>query len=548
VNVNLCAFSRSQILHQQILTECPLNLRRSQKDECQCHKRLYNVPPADLRVSSCTYPYDWRGKPVSVSSSHLSSNEKRKISIDMSDKPNPATKPLFGLIDGKPLECPVIGFNGPLGSGKTLAALTLCPEETIEIGIEDSGVTYGSLPIKHRFSMYKEVIATGKTMYPKPIDCFEWFLSILDKVAKDELKARVIVVDPITDIQNGLLDYIEAHAADFGKSPAQYAKASGLLWGDAKAFMKMTLGRISRKVECFIYTSHMGTVWQGGAPVSGKSKVKGIDTFKEIASLVVHLTRDIDPQTGKQIAAPIGSIAPPHGKSRFSRFVVDAEGSFTPVPILPPRIEPFTWQKVREYVATPPDYAKLKKHEVARPEVLTDDDKLLLEAETTRMKLEEAQIRQDLADKAAAAAARNSGGAAVPTAVAAAMGAKTTTASAKTAEKPVDKPVEKAATTAPVETPPFETGNSTSTGSSDLANESLIDFPAELVPWDREKCDRIVREQMDEAGMTMDQKKNAVKKRGVEKLADMTDAQIEELRKALWNVLTKRAMEAKGKK
>jgi hypothetical protein len=164
------------------------------------------------------------------------------------------------------------------------------------------------------------------------------------------------------------------------------------------------------------------------------------------------------------------------------------------------------------------------------------------------MKLEEAQIRQDLADKAAAAAARNSGGAAVPTAVAAAMGAKTTTASAKTAEKPVDKPVEKAATTAPVETPPFETGNSTSTGSSDLANESLIEFPAELVPWDREKCDRIVREQMDEAGMTMDQKKNAVKKRGVEKLADMTDAQIEELRKALWNVLTKRAMEAKGKK
>jgi hypothetical protein len=451
----------------------------------------------------------------------------------MSDKPNPATKPLFGLIDGKPLECPVIGFNGPLGSGKTLAALTLCPEETIEIGIEDSGVTYGSLPIKHRFSMYKEVIATGKTMYPKPIDCFEWFLSILDKVAKDELKARVIVVDPITDIQNGLLDYIEAHAADFGKSPAQYAKASGLLWGDAKAFMKMTLGRISRKVECFIYTSHMGTVWQGGAPVSGKSKVKGIDTFKEIASLVVHLTRDIDPQTGKQIAAPIGSIAPPHGKSRFSRFVVDAEGSYTPVPILPPRIEPFTWQKVREYVATPPDYAKLKKHEVARPEVLTDDDKLLLEAETTRMKLEEAQIRQDLADKAAAAAARNSGGAAVPTAVAAAMGAKTTTASAKTAA---------------VETPPFETGNSTSTGSSDLANESLIEFPAELVPWDREKCDRIVREQMDEAGMTMDQKKNAVKKRGVEKLADMTDAQIEELRKALWNVLTKRAMEAKGKK
>jgi len=464
----------------------------------------------------------------------------------MSDKPNPATKPLFGIIDGKPLECPVIGFNGPLGSGKTLAALTLCPEETIEIGIEDSGVTYGSLPIKHRFSMYKEVIATGKTMYPKPIDCFEWFIGILDKVAKDELKARVIVVDPITDIQNGLLDYIEAHAADFGKTPAQYAKASGLLWGDAKAFMKMTLGRISRKVECFIYTSHMGTVWQGGAPVSGKSKVKGIDTFKEIASLVVHLTRDIDPQTGKQIAAPIGSIAPPHGKSRFSRFVLDADGNFTPIPILPPRIEPFTWQKVREYVATPPDYAKLKKHEVARPEVLTDDDKLLLEAETTRMKLEEAQIRQDLASKAAAAAARNGGGSgsAVPAAVAAAMGTK---APAETKAAVVEKPVEKAAPAAPaVEAPPFDTG--TSTSSSSLADESLIDFPAELVPWDRDKCDRIVREQMDEAGMTMEQKKNAVKKRGVEKLADMTDAQLEELRKALWNVLTKRAMEAKGKK
>jgi hypothetical protein len=153
--------------------------------------------------------------------------------------------------------------------------------------------------------------------------------------------------------------------------------------------------------------------------------------------------------------------------------------------------------------------------------------------------IDDAGVRQQLMEKAEAAAGRVH----VPSAVASAMGKPATpakteavkteapakpTTPAKTEEKPAAK-----------EEPPFNTGDT---------SEPLNSFPENLQPWTREKCDQIVRAQMDEAGMTMDQKKGAVKKRGAEKLADLSDDAIEELRRTLWSLLTKRAIEAKAKK
>jgi len=470
------------------------------------------------------------------------------MTIDMSDKPqtpSPATRPLFGLLpDGKALDIPIIGLCGGYGSGKTLAGLTLCPEETIEIGVEDSGVTY-NLPLKHRFSMYKEV--TGKAgVTPKQIECWEWFESILKKIANDELKCRVLLVDPITDLQGGLIDWVKDHAADFKKSASQYEKASGLMWGDAKGHAKSLLGRISNKCT-LIFTAHMGTVWSGGAPVTGKIKAKGIDTFKELASLYVYLTREVDPRTGTQPEKPVGHICPPHGKSRLAHSFLNAEtGDWENKAILPPRMDPFTWAKLREYVATPPNYAKLKASEKAEIECLSDDDKLLLESEKARNELEAAQLRSELAEKSEKAANR-AGRSALSSTLSRATGGSTTKPAAATAAatatpaKPVEKPVEKPAASAKPDAtpaPPAAIAGS---------EPPLIRFEETLTDWSRERCMLVLQEQIIEAGMTEELKTSAAKKRGANSIAELTDEKLEDLRRALWGVLTKRELERRAK-
>lgn len=464
-------------------------------------------------------------------------------------------KPLFGLnLDGTPLYVPVIGLCGPLGSGKTLAALTLCPEETIEIGIEDSGVTY-NLPIKKRYSMYQEV--TGKnSITPRPIECFEWFMDILKQISEGKLSCRVLAVDPITDIQNGCVDWVYENCEKFDKTKAQYDKASGLLWGDVKSHFKALLGATSRRMDTLVFTAHMGTVWSGGAPVPGKTKAKGIGTFMELASLYVHLTREVDPKTGKQPEKPVGHISPPHGKSRLAHTFRDENGELKITPILPPRIEDFSWAKVRQYVATPPDYAKLNKNELAEVQVMSEEEKMLLQLQMDQTKLAEAEARLELAEKVQKAASRVGAGA-VSSTTAKAMGtspgsgAKRETVPAKQESGPAaaketapaktsEKPAAPASTAAESKSEP----KAEATQEQKSGTEKLC---PDLNPWNRDQCESIIRQQMTDLAMTSDQMKAAVRKRGGERLKDLADGVLEELRRALWNVATKREMEATKK-
>jgi hypothetical protein len=62
--MQLCHFSKSEIHERSILHECPLDLTAKEAKECPCRKRLYHVPPADLRVLSCTFPDNWKGEPI----------------------------------------------------------------------------------------------------------------------------------------------------------------------------------------------------------------------------------------------------------------------------------------------------------------------------------------------------------------------------------------------------------------------------------------------------------------------------------------------------
>lgn len=62
--MQLCAFSKSEIHDDKILATCPLGLSSTAAKRCPARKRLYHVPPLDLRVLSCQFPDDWQGKRI----------------------------------------------------------------------------------------------------------------------------------------------------------------------------------------------------------------------------------------------------------------------------------------------------------------------------------------------------------------------------------------------------------------------------------------------------------------------------------------------------
>ncbi len=62
--MNLCTFSKSEVLQRDILPSCPLGLNTTEAKRCPCRKREYHVTTLDLRVLSCTHPQLFDGSEI----------------------------------------------------------------------------------------------------------------------------------------------------------------------------------------------------------------------------------------------------------------------------------------------------------------------------------------------------------------------------------------------------------------------------------------------------------------------------------------------------
>lgn len=390
----LCRFSRSEVLASQILRECPIGLTSSQHGACPCKQRKYNVGPRrDLRVIQCLFPKTYRGDAIDdperfraeVAARASMNGGAKNMSTAVAEAPkgtstakgekaekggganSQAANP--GLWCG--IEIPIIGVCGEKWQGKTLFVSSIDPEHTAMVDLEGSSATYSSIPFGRRWDLYDEMMKKHSRV-PTPLECFEWFRDLIDAIKPGEY--RVLAVDPITDIEQGMVDWVQKNPEKFGHTKAQYEKGGGLMWGDVKSYWKMLLGIVATKVETFAFTAHMGAVWKGSSPVDGKRKAKGKETLYELASLYLQVERPLDAE-GKQPDKPSARVL----KSRLalSTFV---DGEITHKPILPPYLKVATPKAIREYIKSPPDYAKLKKSEVAPPEHMTEEDKLLIEA------------------------------------------------------------------------------------------------------------------------------------------------------------------------
>lgn len=493
-NLNLCRFSKSQILSNRILDDCPLGLNSSQAKSCCCRRRVFLERPCELRVLSCTFPNRWDGRPIDeadlISAKNVEIEMATKVEEKKPDKQD-------GVWTGTKI--PVLGVTGEKASGKTLFVSSIDPEHTCMIDLEDSSESY-SINYAKRVSLYDEMLAKhGRAA--TPMECFQWFSDFVDAIKPGEFS--VLAVDPLSDIETGLVDWVKKNPDKFGHTAAQYERASGLLWADVKSHWKMMLGILSKKVETFAFTTHMGNVFKGGAP-TGKRQPKGKETLFELASLYLELERKPDDK-GKVDKKPSGKVL----KSRLA-VTKTIDGEIEHFPILPPRLPVATPAEIRKYIVTPPDYTKLKKGELSEPEKLSEDDKLEVQREIAAMQLETEQLRMskmeilkqqterqdDLRRRQAAAAA-------------AAVNPESVSESKQT---------------------------STLESKQDSKQESIPDSPTKTDPTVYE----VLESQKKTLGISEDQWKTILAKRSVTQTKDLTIPQAEEIRKALWNKITQR--------
>lgn len=496
---SLCTFSKSSILQDSILSACPLNLNSNQAKKCECRRREYHVPPCDLRVLRCTFPERWDGKPLtssgSAGTSWIDEGVKKMSAVAMEETVEKVDKveKASGIWCG--IKVPIIGVTGEKFSGKSLFLSSIDPTHTCMIDLEDSTESY-NIEYAERVSLYDEMLKKHNRTATS-MECFEWFSSFIDNIKPGQF--TVLAVDPISDIEAGLVDWVKANPTKFGHTAAQYEKASGLLWMDVKQHWKMTLGVLSRKVETFAFSTHMGNVFKGGAP-TGKRAPKGKETLFELASLYLELERKPDDK-GKVNKKPAGKVL----KSRLALSKM-VDGELEHFPILPPRLETATPAAIREYIKTPPDYSKLKKGELVEKEVLSEDDKLEIQREIAATQLEIENSRLSQMERLKENAERQ-----------AELRRRQQAAAAATIKPDPEEKSESVASTVTAENKP----------SSSKAEESPSVY-------------EILESQKKQLGITAEQWAAILGKRNVKKTEDLSTPQAEEIRIALWNKLTLR--------
>jgi hypothetical protein len=298
---------------------------------------------------------------------------------------------------------PIIGGTGAFGSGKTVFGLTISPHtmtfdhepDTKVWDTEGSSATYEGMFNFDRVS----VIDLMGDQY-RPIDLFlAWRKDIL---ATPKGKYRVGMLDTVEEVERGLVEYVRANPEEFGHTAGQYAKMEALMWGAVKDFLQRIVdAEIRPRFETFYFTAHLKPEWKGNS-TTGKQVPKGKETFEKLASLYLRFDR----------ALPGGNVRDvPSASLIKTRLMVVNPETRSMVPMLPPRLDKATSDTIRHYIDNPPNYAKLKKHEQGQEQVLSADDKLLLEAQIASDRVEAERLAESRIEKVRQSAAKQSAGA-----------------------------------------------------------------------------------------------------------------------------------------
>ncbi len=285
-----------------------------------------------------------------------------------------------------PKPIPVIGLTGEYASGKTLFALTIAPGRRTRVyDLEKSSASYEDLGCD-RIDVPDKMLEITNGKGASPEQTFLWWRDHVRTIEPGQFD--VIVLDPVSEIEQGLYDFVSNNPGLFNKTKAQYLKSSAMIWGDVKDYWKRILSELAARCQTFAFIAHLKSVWVDNKPTNKKAP-KGKSTLEELASLYLWMERKPNAR-GEVPAVPSAVVK----KGRLLHTRIDPEtGEIRMVPALPPRLPVATPAAIRRYMLTPPDPEKLKPEELAPEEKLSEEDMLELrarvaEAEVERLRLE----------------------------------------------------------------------------------------------------------------------------------------------------------------
>lgn len=286
------------------------------------------------------------------------------------------------------IRVPVFGATGPKWSGKTMLAFQLAPglhttghkfagqSRTQLLDCELSSASY-HVPGVDRVDVHQAIRNTVGQREVKPIDVYEWFIGHINKIPPGRFD--VIAVDPATDLESGLLEWVKKNPTMFGATANQFAKMPAIAIAAAKQKWKQVLIDIATRCRTFYFTAHLKAEWKGDRP-TGQQVAKGYESLFEVASLYLRLEREKG-REGEKPKPPSAIVL----KDRLSFQELDPEtGELDIISILPERLPIATAKAIRDYVKKPVGKRKkgLTADEVAPdPLAMTDDERLVLQAE-----------------------------------------------------------------------------------------------------------------------------------------------------------------------
>ena len=280
---------------------------------------------------------------------------------------------------------PIIGFTGAIGAGKTIFGLTIDdPDRTVIWDLEKSSESYEQIfPGLKRVDMHGHMISNFKQGYTPE----QLYVTWIQQVHKLEPgKYTVGIVDPVSEIEAGLCEYVLHHPSEYGKTANQFKKGdgvSGLYWGVVKDLWKRHLMELSTKFHTFVFTAHLRQQYEANKPIPGSKEPKGLAILLESASLYLWLERHANCEV------PSARVL----KTRLVRR--DENGVLRS--ILPPRIPKATPEGIRAYLTTPADFANLKPNEIAKKQELSEEDRIALRIAAAESEKEAAEAKLALA-------------------------------------------------------------------------------------------------------------------------------------------------------
>ncbi len=233
----------------------------------------------------------------------------------------------------------LVHITGEVDAGKSTMAYSACTSPD-KISFFDGDVKAEAIDREIHFGVYHNLVRMfAKSSKTKPID----FHAMTIKLLKDlpDNKYELLVFDNWSQMEDGISDYGDEHILELSSlTPRQVKNMSALTWPYKYIYYAQVLDLMLSKAPLVILTTHIREKWIGQHK-SGLMEPRGQRPLVEKSTLRLWLRHNPD---GPE---PIGLVL-----KRIAKREVTEEGIQT-VSVLPRKIKPCTWQKIKWYMDNP---------------------------------------------------------------------------------------------------------------------------------------------------------------------------------------------------